>query len=280
MESRQVPIPPRELLAVAHPCHVRNAKRAIHMLGGERTLAHADGDASNYLECHLRPDDPLSHPLFGVRVDSPAVLVRVKRPRGSPHVSDSLQSARGGASSFDIMAVGVVRQSYRFEGLADFQYVTSSELCAALSSTPQAPAQSWKALDPMPAVQAVAPIGTRAAEPHRHGELEHGLQQRSPKEDSLEARLASHTLRIPPALFCSVDAPIDFIARPVGCTLGEGPTGVNPFNPSLREQPAQLVHQGLVVVKKTRKRRPNGTAQPSHGPHGWQRPSRGHAAHL
>ena len=53
------------------------------MLGGVDAVATASRDGSPFLECHLRPTDSLSHPLFGELVRTPTLLlrVRVKRPR-------------------------------------------------------------------------------------------------------------------------------------------------------------------------------------------------------
>ena len=168
MASNTVPIqfPPElpELLSVEHPCFVVNADKAIHMLGGTETLAHACS-ASGTLHCHLRKDDPLSHPLYGELVSSRALLVKVTRKR-----------ARGAelASSADMHAeaLGIVHQSYRFQGITDFQFSTSSELLASLR-------------DPPPLI--------------------------TPNPAALAAALGEHALLIPPATFCNEDTPYNFL---------------------------------------------------------------------
>ena len=81
-EGSTIPlVKPRQLLAVEHPCHVRDAERAVGMLGGVRAIAKASRDGTAFLECHMRPQDSLSHPLFGELVRTPAVLLKVRRKR-------------------------------------------------------------------------------------------------------------------------------------------------------------------------------------------------------
>ena len=186
-------IPDRELLGVEHPCYVLNPERAVQTLGGEHAIARAAvADRSTHLECHLRPNDPLSHPLFGIRVENPAILLRVRRrrPPVGETASTSTAPPSGAVPLLDAEVMGVMRQSYRFEGLADFQYVTSSALCSALQ-----------------------PMQTTAGGPSDATSEAQGLSSQTARE-ALEASLGSHVLRIPPALFCAVDVPLDFIPRP------------------------------------------------------------------
>ena len=148
----RIPIAPRRLLCVEHPCYVINSDKAIRMLGGHSAVAARP----EYLECSFRPEDPCAHPLFGVLVPTPGYLLKVTRRRrrpasasagGADAAGPSSAGAAGpssaGASSVaedastgvsaSAEVVGIVEQSYRFEGLADFQYVSDPKLCAALS---------------------------------------------------------------------------------------------------------------------------------------------------
>ena len=71
----------RRLTGVQMPCYVEHVDRALCMLRGAEALAQASRDDAPNLTCHLRPDDPFSHPLFGELVPTPALLLRVTRRR-------------------------------------------------------------------------------------------------------------------------------------------------------------------------------------------------------
>ncbi|KAL1528885.1 hypothetical protein AB1Y20_010208 [Prymnesium parvum] len=238
--ATRLAIPERELLAVEHPCYVVNTARALVTLGGLREVARAAApDRPAHLECHLRPSDPLSHPLFGVCVESPALLLRVRRPRRPAPAPDAPAPP---PPPLDLALVGAIRHSYRFEGLADFQFVTSAELRAALD-----PAQ-------------MATLGSRARAPPPNAPL-------SPhaSADWLDACLSAHTLRVPPALFCTVDEPLELIPRPTSCrtpAAAAAPLALpHPFKPS--GGAANAAPQPLAAPKAARRTR-NSAPQPMH----------------
>jgi hypothetical protein len=179
-EGSTIPlVKPRQLLAVEHPCHVRDAERAVGMLGGVRAIAKASRDGTAFLECHMRPHDSLSHPLFGELVRTPGVLLKVRRKRDG-----------GAGAALSTEVVGVVKHSYRFAGLADFQYVSSPQLLDALRALPTAE--------------------TAAAPLH----VADGAAAEGPKPPGSwldECAFAQHGCNVPPALFLSRDLPLDFL---------------------------------------------------------------------
>ena len=103
--------------------HVEHVDRALCMLRGAEALAQASRDDAPNLTCHLRPDDPFSHPLFGELVPTPALLLRVTRRR-----SRSVDAPR----TATVEVVGELQQSYRFAGICDFQYASSCRLIDSL----------------------------------------------------------------------------------------------------------------------------------------------------
>ena len=125
--SINIPISKRQLVAVEHPCHVQDAERAIDMLGGVRAIATASRDGTAFLECHLRPNDPLSHPLFGELVRTPALLLKVRRRKRTVNAGGGRGEEGPTSSALSAEVIGTVRHSYRFAGLADFQYVSSPQ---------------------------------------------------------------------------------------------------------------------------------------------------------
>ena len=186
-----IPILKRHLLAVEHPCYVRDAERAIGMLGGVRAIAKASRDGTAFLECHLRPHDSLSHPLFGELARTPMILLKVRRKRRRAGAGD----APGGSASTDVLSsevVGVVKHSYRFAGLADFQYVSSPQLLDALRVLPTSGTAAAVAAPPLAA-------DASADEP------------KPPGAWLDESDFARHGCNVPPALFLSRDLPLDLL---------------------------------------------------------------------
>ena len=181
-----IPILKRPLLAVEHPCYVRDAERAIGMLGGVRAIAKASRDGTAFLECHLRPHDSLSHPLFGELARTPAILLKVRRKRGRAGCA-----AGGSTDVLSSEVVGIVKHSYRFAGLADFQYVSSPQLLDALRALPTSGT-------------AAAAAPPRAAD----GTAE---EPKPPGAWLDESDFARHGCNVPPALFLSRDLPLDLL---------------------------------------------------------------------
>jgi hypothetical protein len=90
MVAVRLRVPSRPLLAVEHPCYVVNAERGMRMLGGLPAIARASASNSDCMECFLRPDDPLSHPLFGVLAPTPGFLLKVTRRPGSTTAGEAI----------------------------------------------------------------------------------------------------------------------------------------------------------------------------------------------
>ena len=178
----RAPIPPSsELLAVEHPCYVVNVERGVRMLGGPLAVARASAANADYMECFLRPNDPLSHPLFGVMVPTPGVVLKVTRrkPRqgtegGGLPVPAPSTGDHGGQLSIEV--VGTVSSSYRFEGLADYQYVSDPALRDALDFRPRPSGVPYDLLG------SLQPVAVNA-------------------------------MRVPPALFSMHDTPLDYLPR-------------------------------------------------------------------
>jgi general transcription factor 3C polypeptide 5 (transcription factor C subunit 1) len=144
----RVPPPEAEAVAIEFPGFIRNPARALAALGGEPEAAAALDARAAVLKLWLRPDDPLSHPLFGERRRTRSLLLRIARRRpgaGSPGASGNGggsnsgdgSSSGGGDSGASVAVVAAVPALYRFTGLADFQY---------LPVDPKAPARAFGAL--------------------------------------------------------------------------------------------------------------------------------------
>lgn len=167
MNGLSIIVPDEHLAVIEHPCIIKNIPKAIKSLGGERLLDQSLTNASpdNPIELSLRPEDPWAKRNEASIVKSQNVLLKIsvpkragrKRKRGSDdpfevhhdgHVNGSqlvgndskadtlLQSMQDNPSSYTITPVGIIRQTYRFRSLVDFQYSTStSPLMQNLSQT-------------------------------------------------------------------------------------------------------------------------------------------------
>ena len=235
-----------ELLAIEHPCYVVNADRGVRMLGGTQAIARASASNSTSMECSLRPQDPLAHPLFGVRVDTPGVLLKVTRRKrkastataagtDSPAALSPAPSAPTGpahasfAASKPKMAIevlGSVTSSYRFEGLADYQFVSDPSLLNTLEPGPHS------ANTPFDLIGTLEP-------------------------------LAAHAMRIPPSLFSMYDVPLEYLPRK-GATGALGETeSVSQKGSAARKRRGDALVVGNALQPR-RQRAKTGKAKPMH----------------
>lgn len=113
-------MPHKNAVVIHYPGYVQNEEAAIRNMGGidgvsASHLAH-DRDP---LQVKCRPTDGLSHPLFAERVRGRALLLKV-----SPQTSSSDGSSQGVKAE----VVARVNVSYRFTGIADFQYISTTRV--------------------------------------------------------------------------------------------------------------------------------------------------------
>ena len=228
-----------DLLAVEHPCHVINTAKGVRMLGGTLAVARASVRQSDAIECSLRPEDPLAHPLFGVRVATPGVLLKVtrrKRPQGDAAGSSSTPSS---GHELSVELIGRVSSSYRFNGLADYQYVSHPEVIAALDSSPRGDGKVFDVLNTL-------------------------------------KPLAGHAMRIPPAIFSMYDKPLEYVPRSSLPPLA-GPFTSDALHATASEQAALQSNASHLALKRhgggapgvkeatpRRKRAKRGAAKPMH----------------
>ncbi len=83
MSSVRQPIPDREALLVEYPGFVNNPVAAIKTLGGLEAISSTAEGVSPVLSLHLRPGDPLSHPVLGYKQNTRGLLLRISRRAGA-----------------------------------------------------------------------------------------------------------------------------------------------------------------------------------------------------
>lgn len=92
--------------------------RSRHPQAIQKGLAQS----ATYLPLHLRPEDPLSHPIFGEKRKAKGLLLKVSRNnhRDQPPAAD----ADAACHTANVTVVGRVSTVIQFGGMADFQYVS------------------------------------------------------------------------------------------------------------------------------------------------------------
>ncbi|KAK1155886.1 general transcription factor 3C polypeptide 5-like isoform X1 [Acipenser oxyrinchus oxyrinchus] len=170
----------RRMVCAEHPCRVLNVGKMLETLGGEEGMSRTYADPSKRLELYFRPRDPYCHPVCGNRFPSTSMLLRVRRrvpkPRGQGVAAlpagDTAQQ-----SQIDMEILGVICTTYKFQGLADFQYL---------------------------AVHTEAE-GTQSS---MYNKI---LLQRPEKKEFFDQEMP---LYIPPPIFSRLDNPVDYFYRP------------------------------------------------------------------
>lgn len=100
---------------------LEGSRKAVQMLGGLKKLSERFGDKEGFLELKFRPNDPFSHGIWGDRVHTSNLLLKV-----TPEKSQSSTSTSSSASTtpgFSAEIVGKVPFTYKFRGMADFQFL-------------------------------------------------------------------------------------------------------------------------------------------------------------
>uniref|UniRef100_A0A3B4GSJ9 General transcription factor IIIC subunit 5 n=1 Tax=Pundamilia nyererei TaxID=303518 RepID=A0A3B4GSJ9_9CICH len=101
-----------KLVCVEYPGVFSSADRMLATLGGEPKVTKTYSNPSKRLELRYRPQDPFCHSLYGNRVSSGNLLLRVRRRARKNDPKDA---------EIHMDMLGVIGTTYKFMGLADFQ---------------------------------------------------------------------------------------------------------------------------------------------------------------
>eukprot|EP01043_Picozoa_sp_COSAG02_P035184 COSAG02_NODE_2504_length_8663_cov_3.628211_4_plen_637_part_00 len=119
----EYPLPSATAVSVEYPGFVRDTEACLNTLGCEGGELHRTLDTqAQSLQLRMRPGDPMSRPIYGDSVASNHLLLRVRRPKQnhSRHQPAGLPEPE---PKYDARVVGVVTKTYRFDAMADFQYL-------------------------------------------------------------------------------------------------------------------------------------------------------------
>ncbi|GAA6099507.1 general transcription factor 3C polypeptide 5 isoform X1 [Tachysurus ichikawai] len=112
-EAVTLPLSETRLVCIEYPALVNNVDKMLETVGGEQGLSKTYGDSSKRLELRYRPKDLYCHPVCGNRYSSTNLLIRVRR-RTNKHSGDS---------HIIMEILGLIDTTYKFQGMADFQYL-------------------------------------------------------------------------------------------------------------------------------------------------------------
>lgn len=105
------------LVMIEYPGIVKNVDKALDTLGGIESVQKVFNSQKDRLELKFRKSDPLAHPAYGDRAPKKCLVLRI-------HKSKPAQSSESADNSqFKVSVVGKIQTSYKFETLAEFQWL-------------------------------------------------------------------------------------------------------------------------------------------------------------
>jgi len=105
----------KELICIELPCIVKSKETALKILGGSDNVKKSylsESRNASVMQCCFPSDDPLRTPLSGERVNSPGILIRIRRRKDGKQIGSNMCS---------VEILGIVRQRIRFHSPSDFQ---------------------------------------------------------------------------------------------------------------------------------------------------------------
>jgi len=105
-----------KLICIEYPGVVKNVDKMLETLGGLENLNKVFLNPSLRLQLRFRPNDPFSHSAIADKLQLNSLLVRTTK--NLIHYSDGTSEIK-----YKTVIVGLIESTYRFETLADFQYI-------------------------------------------------------------------------------------------------------------------------------------------------------------
>lgn len=116
----------RPLVGLELPVYAADPAKMLPLVGGLATLQRTHESKSQFLSVKMRPGEPSCKPLFADLTKTQMLLLRVRRKRPKTMTTSQAEapsSNDNGGVQAEI--VGLVREKYVCEGMADFQYLTA-----------------------------------------------------------------------------------------------------------------------------------------------------------
>ncbi|GMF32727.1 unnamed protein product [Phytophthora lilii] len=126
----------RPLVGLELPVYGTDMAKVLETVNGLSSLQHAHETKSQFLPVKLRPTEPSCKPLFADLTKTQMLLLRVKRLRPKrkrreaaaeekKEENNDAEAIAADGSRIKAEVVGLVKEKYVCEGMADFQYFTA-----------------------------------------------------------------------------------------------------------------------------------------------------------
>lgn len=109
-----------EMVMIEYPGFVKNPDKAMLTLGGLESIEKVVGSQKDRLELKFRKSDPFAHPAYGDREPKKCLVMRIRKRKSNNQSSTTSEEYSPG---FDINIIGRVQTSYKFETMAEFQWL-------------------------------------------------------------------------------------------------------------------------------------------------------------
>jgi hypothetical protein len=122
----------RTLVGLELPVYSTNMERVLETVGGMDVLQQTHEAKSQFLPVKLRPSEPSCKPLFADLTKTQTILLRMRRKKIPPTeevgvANGSIKTKAPAKFRFEGHVVGLVKEKYVCEGMADFQYFAASK---------------------------------------------------------------------------------------------------------------------------------------------------------
>ena len=113
----------KPLVALELPMYAENVEKVLETVGGLKNLQQTHEAKSQFLPVKLRPTEPSCKPLFADLTKTQSILLRVRRTKRKQRNDETSEEE----VKYDIstQVVGLIKEKYVCEGMADFQFLTS-----------------------------------------------------------------------------------------------------------------------------------------------------------
>lgn len=114
----------KQFVMVEYPGRVKNVDKALDTIGGLKKLSQVVNSEKDRLQLRFRPADILAHPAYGDRYSTKGIVIKITKV-AKPHAHNTRKSSEhdGGKAKYVINLIGVVKTTFRFETLAEFQWL-------------------------------------------------------------------------------------------------------------------------------------------------------------
>eukprot|EP00743_Colponemidia_sp_Colp-15_P005514 GILK01005931.1.p1 GENE.GILK01005931.1~~GILK01005931.1.p1 ORF type:complete len:540 (-),score=119.07 GILK01005931.1:127-1746(-) len=168
----------KPFVCIEYPGQVVNPDKAIETLGGADAISKASAK-QRLLSLSFRSPRSLAHPVFADRVVSPGLLLSVKRKRDAP--ADSLQ----------VQLQGAIHTTFRFNGMADFQYLPPASTKKQKVDIHEV---QWEEVEARESLHLPPPLFSKVDTPQDYGFLHNPLSREVPVDTQLGGEV-SRTVR-------------------------------------------------------------------------------------